>query len=182
MRVGAFGPGRRLDARYREGSGALIDEVAIAGRPEVEADPQETVEGDVRVASPVPSKDEFIKVALNMGLAQTVKDALGPGLEVGEHAVNPAQDFVRSSAGDDFGLMGVRGRILIAEPAVRDDMRARFDGPTDETMQRFRRAVGDLGQTDPARLAVLGQFHRADDEDLADRRAAALLAICRIVF
>ena len=46
--MGAFGPGRRLDALYREGSGAVIDEVAIAGRPEVEADPEEPVEGDTR--------------------------------------------------------------------------------------------------------------------------------------
>jgi len=55
MRVGAFSPGRRLDALYREGSDAVIDEVAIAGRPEVEADPQEPVEGDTRVASSVPT-------------------------------------------------------------------------------------------------------------------------------
>jgi len=142
MRVGAFGPGRRLDALYREGSGAVIDEVAIGGRPEVEADPQEPVEGDTRVASSVPTKDEFIKVALDMGLAQAVVDALGPGLEVGEHAVNPAQDLVRASAGDDFGLMGVRGRVLIAEPAVGDDMRAALNGPADETMQRSTRRRG----------------------------------------
>ena len=45
---GRVGPGRRLDALYREGSGAVIDEVAIAGRPEVEADPEEPVEGDTR--------------------------------------------------------------------------------------------------------------------------------------
>ena len=120
----------------------MIDEVAIAGRPEVEADPQEPVEGDTRVASPVPAKDEFIKVALNMGPAQAVVDALGPRLEVGEHAVNPAQDLVCAPAGDDFGLMGVRGRILIAEPAVGDDVRAALNGPANETMQRSTRRRG----------------------------------------
>ena len=98
----------------------MIDEVAIAGRPEVEADPQEPVEGDTRVASSVPTdfgtgreaiirsggsneaekarRAEFVEIALDMGLAQAVVNALGPGLEVGEHAVNPAQDLVRAGS------------------------------------------------------------------------------------
>ena len=59
----------------------MIDEVAIGGRPEVEADPQEPVEGDVRVASSVPAEDKFVEITLDMGLAQAVVNALGPGLE-----------------------------------------------------------------------------------------------------
>ena len=95
-----------------------------------------------RIKAEKARRAEFIKVALDMGLAQAVVDALGPGLEVGEHPVNPAQDFVRASAGDDFGLMGVRGRILVAEPAVGDDMRAVLNGPANETMQRSTRRRG----------------------------------------
>lgn len=95
------------------------------------------------MASPAPAKDEFIKVALDMGLAQAVVDALGPRLEVKELAVNPAQDLVRLLAGDDFGLMGVRGRILIADPAVRDYMRAKFDCPANETTPRTSGATWD---------------------------------------
>ena len=78
-----------------------------------------------------------------------------PPLQVGEHAVHPMQDLVRLRAGDDLGLMGVRGRVLMAEPAVL--------------------------HADTARLPVIGQFHCTDHEHLADRTAPALRSIARIV-
>ena len=46
------------------------------------------------MASPVPAEDEFVEVALDMGLAQSVEDALGPSLEVREHAVDPFQQLI----------------------------------------------------------------------------------------
>ena len=69
--------------------------------------------------------------------------------------------------------MGVGGRVLIAQPAVADDMRTGRDGPTDETVQRPGRSVGDVRHPDTAGMAVCRKFHRADDENLAHRAAPA---------
>ena len=76
------------------GSGTLIDEIAIGGGPEPHAEPEKAVEGDAGVASSVPAEDEFVEIALDMGLSQSVEDALGPSLEVREDPVNPFQDFM----------------------------------------------------------------------------------------
>lgn len=77
----------------------------------------------LRVTSSVPSEHELVEVALDMGAALAVKDALRPSLDVREYAVDPRQDIVRASALDDAGFVGVGGRVLIAQPAVADDMR-----------------------------------------------------------
>jgi hypothetical protein len=65
------------DYRAIRGSDPLIDEVTIGGGCDAHADPKETIKGDTRVASPVPAEDEFVEVALDMGRAQSVEDALG---------------------------------------------------------------------------------------------------------
>ena len=88
---------------------------------------------------------------------------------------------MRLAARHNADLMAARGQVLIAEPAIRDDMGTRSDRPGDEIMQRFRGAVGDLRQTDAAGLTLGGQFDRAHDEDLARRTAPALLANRRIL-
>jgi len=109
--------------------------------------------------------------------------------------MHPTQDLVRACAGDDLGLVGVCGRVLIAKPAVRDDMRAVLNGPADgeagpwpqwgrvspPNVQRFRRPVGDGFHADTPRLPVGGQFHRTDHEHLADRTAPALRPVARVV-
>ena len=52
-------------------------------------------------------------------------------------------------------------------------MRTGRDGPTDETVQRPGRSVGDVRHPDTAGMAVCRKFHRADDENLAHRAAPA---------
>jgi hypothetical protein len=47
------------------------------------------------------------------------------------------QDFMRFAAGNDLGFVRIRGRVLIAEPPVCDEMRAGLDGPADEAVQCF---------------------------------------------
>ena len=168
--------------RFRAASDALIDEIAIGCRPEAEADPKERVESALRVTSSVPSEHELVEVALDMGLAQAVKDALRPSLEVREDAVDPRQDIVRLLALDDAGFVAVCGRVLIAQPAVADDMRTGRDGPTDETVQRPGRSVGDVRHPDTAGMAVCRKLHRADDENLAYRAAPAFGLVGGIVF
>lgn len=162
-------------------SDALVDEVAIGRRSQMDADPEQCVEGTVHVSPPVPTEHEFIEVALQVALSEAVEHALRPSLQVGEHTMHPTQDLVRACAGDDLGLAGVCGRVLIAKPAVRDEMRAGFDGPADEAVQRFRRPVGDGFHADTSRLPVGGQFHRTDHEHLADRAAPSLRLVARVV-
>ena len=97
--------------RFRAASDALIDEIATGCRPEAEADPEARVMRALRVTSSVPSEHELVKVALDMGLAQAVKDALRPSLEVREDAVDPRQEIVRLLALDDADCVtdGLRG-------------------------------------------------------------------------
>ena len=59
--------------RFRAGSDALIDEIAIGCRPEAEADPEQRVMRASRVTSSVPSEPGPVKVAPGMGLAQAVE-------------------------------------------------------------------------------------------------------------
>jgi len=175
----------RLESAFGEprqaGSGTLIDEVAIGGGPEADAKPKKAIEGDPRVASPVPAEDEFVEIALDMGLAQSVKDALGPSLEVREDPVDPFQHVMGLLPLDDAHLMRVGRRVLVAQPAIGDHPGARGDHLPDEPVQRLRGSVGDMGQTDAARLAVFGQLDRAHDEDLSDGGAPALLLIDRVM-
>jgi len=46
-----------------------------------------------------PAKDELIAVSGKMCLAQAVVDAEGPGFEIGEDAMDPAQDHPGSGQG-----------------------------------------------------------------------------------
>ena len=107
------------------GSDALIDEIAVGGWRETDADPEKPVERAVHVPPPVPSeRHELVEVALDVALAEAVEGALRPPFEVREDAVDPMQEFVRLPALDDPHLMGVCGRALVAEPAVGDDVHA----------------------------------------------------------
>ena len=68
--------GGALSGRLLPLSDALFDEVAISGWPESDADREERIEGAFRVAPSVPSKDEFVEVALNVAFAEAVEDPL----------------------------------------------------------------------------------------------------------
>ena len=116
-----------------------------------------------------------------MNLAQVVKYALSPPLEIGKGPMRPDQQFMRLAARYDAGLMAVRGWVIIpSQPSLT----IWAPGATDRAMmsRSVRRAVGDLRQTDAAGLALFGKFHRADDQDPAHRAAPALPAASRIVF
>ena len=118
-------------------SDALVDEIAIGCRRETGTDPEQRVEGTAHVSSPVPTKHELVKVALQMAFPEAVEHAFRPSLQVREHAVNPVQDLMCLPAGDNLGLMRVCRGIFVTEPAVRDDMRSRLDDLADEPVQRL---------------------------------------------
>ena len=69
--------------------------------------------------------------------------------------MDPRQEFMRLPALDDADFVGVGGRVFVAEPAVADEMGTGCCGSADETVQRFRRSVGDLRHPDSAGMAVL---------------------------
>lgn len=70
------------------------------------------------MAAAIPAKEKFVDVALDMNLAQAVKYAPGPPLEIGKGPMRPDQQFMRLPARYDAGLMAVRGRV-IGSPASR---------------------------------------------------------------
>lgn len=83
---------------------------------------------------------------------------------------------------DNAHLVWIGRRVFVAEPAIGDHPGIRGCHVPDEPVQRLREPVGDVGQTDAALLAILGQFDRADDEDLPKRSPPALLAVEGIAF
>lgn len=171
MYEGAHG---RWLSRSGCGSDALLDEIAIGRGPEADADPEERVEGRPHVPSSVPSEYELVQVSLNMTLAEAVECAFPPPFEVREDAVDPVHNLVRLLALNDTHLVGVFGRVLVAEPAVCDDVRPALDRPADKAVEGLRCTVRDVLHPDPAGMAVLRQLDRTDDEDLANRTSSAL--------
>jgi len=57
-------------------------------------------------------------------------------------------------------------------------MRARFDGPTDETMQRFRCAVGDLGYPSPPKTVHAASASSSHRGNKKKRVASASQRFC----
>ena len=94
------------------------------------------------MAAAVPAEVKFVQVALDIKLAQAVKYALAPPLEVGKDAMRPDQQFMRLAGPYDAGLMAVRGRVIVAQPAVADDMGAGRNRPGDDVMPRSTSARG----------------------------------------
>jgi len=107
------------------------------------------------VSAAVPSEDELVEVALHVALPEAVEGALGPSLEVREDAVDPVQEVVRLPTPDDADLVSVRRRVFVSEPAVGDDVRAGFDGSTDEAMQGVPGPVRDVLEPDATGLPIL---------------------------
>lgn len=93
------------------------------------------------MASAVPSEYELVEIALDVCFPQAVKGALRPPLEVRKDAVDPVQEFVRLSAFDAPRFMGVCRRVLVAEPAVGNDMSAGLDRAGDEAVEDLARPV-----------------------------------------
>jgi hypothetical protein len=54
----------------------------------------------------IEAEDEFIEVGLEVLAAQSVIDAQGSDLEVGEDPVDPREDDVGGHLADDMGIVG----------------------------------------------------------------------------
>src|SRR5882672_11576069 len=69
-------------------------------------------------APAVEAEDELIEVGLEVLAPQSVVDAQGPDLEVGEDPVNPGQDDMGGHLADDMGIVGETGGAGIPGPAI----------------------------------------------------------------
>ena len=94
--------------------------------------------------------------------------------------MGPAQDDVGSHLADHFRLVHMVGQASVAGPSVRDDAGTGGGDRDDEGLERGAGEVGNLRETNAARLAFGREFHRAGNEHLA-LRAAALTASRRVV-
>jgi hypothetical protein len=94
--------------------------------------------------------------------------------------MGPAQNDVGGHLADHFRLVHMVGQASVAGPSVRDDAGTGGCDRDDEGLERGAGEVGDLRETNAARLAFGREFHRAGNEYLA-LRAAALTASGRVV-
>ena len=81
-------------------------------------DAEEGSERGVPGAAPVEAEDELVEIGLKVFATQTVVDAQGPDLEVGEDAMDPGQDDMGGHRGDDMGIMDAACGAGIAGPSV----------------------------------------------------------------
>ena len=58
-------------------------------------------------AATVESEDELVEIALDMFPSQAVVNAERPGLQVGEDAMDPRQDYMGGDFADDMGIVGI---------------------------------------------------------------------------
>ena len=83
--------------------------------------------------------------------SQSVVDAEGPGLGVGERAMNPWQDDMGGHDADHVGLMADIGGAGVGRPAVGLDRRAWRDIGGDEAVQRGGRCFISARSTTASR-------------------------------
>ena len=119
----------------------------------------------------VEAEDEFIQVGLEVLAAQSVVDAQGPDLEVGEDPVNPGEHDVGGHLADDVGIVSDAGRTGICGPTIRLGGSAGGDVGGEEGVEASGRVISDLAQADTAgaKAAVL-------DLDGADNQHFAVMA------
>jgi len=133
-------------------------------------------------APAVKAEDEFIEVGLDVLAAQSVVDAQGPDLEVGEDPVNPGQDDVSGHLANDMGIVGDAGSAGISGPTIGLGGGAGGNIGGEEGMEAGGRVIGDLAQADAAgaEAAVL-DLDGADDQHFALMTASAATGD-RIIF
>ncbi len=98
----------------------------------------------MHVSVAVLPEHKLVEAALHVALAEAIKSALSPSLEVREDAVGPVQLVVRLPTSDGADLVSLRRRVFLSEPAVGDDLRPGFDGSTDEAMPGVPKPVPDV--------------------------------------
>ncbi len=122
----------------------------------------------------VEAEDELVEVGLEVLAAQSVVDAQGPDLEIGEDAVRPGQDDMGGHFADDMGIVVDARGAGISRPSVGLGGGARGEIGFEECVQAPGRVVGHLAEPDAAGAgpAVL-DLDGADDENFALMAASA---------
>ena len=132
------------------------------------SDAEEGSERGVPGAATVEAEDELVEIGLKVFAAQTVVDAQGPDLEVGEDAMSPGQDDVGGHRADDMGIVDAAWGAEIAGPSVGLGGGTRGQVGGEEGMQAAGRVIGHLAQPDAAGPSTaVHDLDGADDKDLS---------------
>ena len=145
-------------------------------------DAEQRAECGVPDAAAVEAEDELIEIGLEVLAAQTVIDAQGPNLEVGEDPVNPREHDVGGHFADDMGIMSDAGGAGISGPTIGLGGGTGADVGGEEGVEAGSRVIGHLAQAKAtgAKPAVF-DLDGADDQDFA-LMAAPATARDRVVF
>jgi hypothetical protein len=120
----------------------------------------------------VEPEHELVEVGLQMLGPQAVVYAKRPGLEVGEHAMDPGQHDMCGHGADDARIVVEVGGARVAGPAVGPGGGAGREVYGEEGVQTAGGEVRDLRQADAAGAAI-ADLDGAGDEQLSLVTAAA---------
>src|SRR5882672_12908808 len=99
-------------------------------------------------APAVEAEDELIEVGLEVLAPQSVVDAQGPDLEVGEDPVNPGQDDMGGHLADDMGIVGDAGGAGISGPTIGLGGGTGAEVGGEEGVEAGGRVIGHLAEAD----------------------------------
>lgn len=137
-----------------------------------EADGEEPGEACMSVAASIEAERELVEIGLDMGSAQAVIDAERPGLQVGEHPMDPGEHDMRDHGADDVWFVPDVLGAGIGGPAVGLGGGVLGEIVGEKAMQAGGGEVPDLGKSDASWPAVF-DLDRASDQELASGAAAA---------
>ena len=145
-----------------------------------EADCEEACKAGMAVATSIEAEDELVEIGLEILAAQSVIDAERPGLEVGEHAMDPGEHDVGGHRADDmrfvFDILGAG----IGSPAVGLGGGVLGEIVGEEAVQGGGGEVLDLGEPDASGPSFF-DLDCTGDQQLA-LGAAATAAGYRVLF
>ena len=144
-----------------------LDQYVVAHRFYADCDCEQGSEGGLAGFASIEAEDELVKVGLQVFAAQSVIDAAGPALEVGEHLMDPGQHDVGGLVANDMRVVGVEGNICISRPAIGLGGTGRGDVLRDELVEAVSAVVSNAVETQPSRRVAVANFDAADHQHLA---------------
>lgn len=138
-------------------------------RPDLQADPEQTVERHGVVTSPIPTEGELVEVRLQVLPPEPVIDAESVPLEVGKDPMNPGHYHMRVDPGHHRGGVLTLGKTGVGLVAVRPNLGTGNGNRGHELVQGHAGVVGDRCQPDATGDLSVVQFDRSGDRHFADR-------------
>lgn len=134
----------------------------------LKTDPQQRIEANPIVPTPIPAKHEFVEIGLQIALTEAVVDAETIALEVGKDSVNPGHEDVRRHLADHDGSVLSVGNVSVGLVPVRPNHASLGRDVGDKRVERLAAIVADGSKPDASGRLTVIQFDRPDDRHLAD--------------